>query len=59
MDINSEKDRIHALLDEISNLIEENEKEDGTFGFDPVRVMIALDFAKTEIAKAVEKGDFT
>ena len=32
MDINSEKDRIHALLDEISNLIEENEKEDGTFG---------------------------
>ena len=36
--------------------IEENEKEDGTFRFDPVRALIALDFAKTEIARTINSS---
>ena len=41
----SEREKIYALLDEIRTLVEENEQEDGTFRFDPVRALIALDFA--------------
>ena len=37
-------------------MIEENEKEDGTFRFDPVRALIALDFAKTEIARTIDSS---
>ena len=47
----TEREKIYALLDEIRTLVEENEKEDETFRFDPVRALIALDFAKTEIAQ--------
>ena len=50
----SEREKIYSLVDEIRTLIEENEKEDGTFRFDPIRAMIALDFAKTEIAKTID-----
>lgn len=51
----SEREKIYALLDEIRTLVEENEQEDGTFWFDPVRVLIALDFAKTEIARTIDE----
>ena len=51
-----EHEKIYALLDEIKTLIKENEKEDGTFQFDPVRALIALDFAKTEIAKTIDSS---
>lgn len=54
----SEREKIYSLVDEIRTLIEENEKEDGTFRFDPIRAMIALDFAKTEIAKTIDAPDF-
>lgn len=50
----TEREKIYALLDEIRTLIEENEKEDGTFRFDPVKALIALDFAKTEIARTID-----
>lgn len=53
----SEREKIYSLVDEIRTLIEENEKEDGTFRFDPIRAMIALDFAKTEIAKTIDAQD--
>ena len=43
----TEREKIYTLLDEIRALVEENELEDGTFRFDPVRALIALDFAKT------------
>lgn len=58
MDSKSEREQIYSLLNEIRSLIEENEKEDGSFCFDPVRALVALDFAKTEIAKTIEKTDF-
>ena len=53
----SEREKIYSLVDEIRTLIEENDKEDGTFRFDPIRAMIALDFAKTEIAKTIDAPD--
>ncbi len=59
MGADSDKEKIYALLNEIKALIEGNEKEDGTFRFDSVRAMIALDFAKTEIMRSVEKNDPT
>lgn len=59
MGADSDKEKIYALLNEIKALIEGNEKEDGTFHFDSVRAMIALDFAKTEIMRSVEKNDPT
>ncbi|MEY8389822.1 hypothetical protein AALA98_00395 [Lachnospiraceae bacterium 45-W7] len=55
----TEREKIYDLLDEIRTLIEENEKEDGSFQFDPVRALIALDFAKTEITKAIAKANLT
>lgn len=53
----TEREKIYTLLDEIRTLVEENEREDGTFRFDPVRVLIALDFAKTEIARTIDGAD--
>lgn len=52
----TEREKIYALLDEIKTLVEENEKEDGTFRFDSVRALIALDFAKTEIARTIDSS---
>lgn len=59
MGADSDKEKVYALLNEIKALIEENEEEDGTFRFDSVRAMIALDFAKTEIIRSVEKNNLT
>lgn len=55
--MSSNKETIYGLLNEIEALIRNNETEEGTFRFDDVRVMVALDFAKTEIEKAVAKAD--
>lgn len=57
------KRKNHALLSGVTarqiirTLVEENEREDGTFRFDPVRALIALDFAKTEIARMIDGAD--
>ena len=55
----SEREKIYALLEEIRTLVEENEQEDGTFRFDSVRALIALDFAKTEIARTIDERKLT
>lgn len=55
----SEREKIYTLLDEIRTLVEENEREDGTFRFDSLRALVALDFAKTEIAKTIDKAELT
>ena len=52
----TEREKIYALLDEIRTLVEENEKKDGTFRFDSVRALIALDFAKTEIERTIDSS---
>lgn len=49
----TEKEQIHSLLNEIHEMIEKNETEEGTFRFDAVRIMVALDFVKKEIEKSV------
>lgn len=49
----SEKDKIYELLKDIQELIEENMDEDGSFRFDFLRAVVALDFAKTEIEKTI------
>lgn len=53
MDVN--KERLNMLLREIETLIKENENEDGTFRFDIVKAVVALDFAKTEIEKTISQ----
>lgn len=52
--MNADKETLDRLLREIQDLIEENENEDGTYRFDLLKAVIALDFAKTEIQKAIE-----
>lgn len=53
----SNKEKIYELLKEIETLIKNNETEDGTFRFDEMRAMVALDFARTEIEKTVVNPD--
>ena len=53
--MSSNKEKIYELLNEIEALIKNNETEYGTFRFDEVRAMVALDFARTEIEKTVVK----
>ncbi len=53
MDVN--KERLNMLLRKIEILIKENENEDGTFRFDIVKAVVALDFAKTEIEKTISQ----
>ena len=47
-----DKKMIYGLLEEIHELVTRSEKEDGTFLFDPLRVRIALEFAKSTIEKS-------
>ena len=49
-----EKENIYDLLEEIQTLIKENELQDGSFRFDPLRARIALEFVKLEIQKSIE-----
>lgn len=53
----SNKEKIYELLGQIEALIKDNETEDGTFRFDEIRAMVALDFARTEIEKTLVKPD--
>ncbi len=47
-----DKKMIYGLMDEIRKLVARSENEDGTFRFDPLRVRIALEFAKSTIEKS-------
>ena len=51
----ADKEMLNRLLNEIQELVKENENEDGTYRFDLQKAVIALDFAKTEIEKAIFK----
>lgn len=51
----ADKETMYALLREIEALIRENENEDGTYRFDLVRAVVALDFVKTEITKTISQ----
>lgn len=51
----TDKERLYRQLKEIQDLIDCNENEDGTYRFDILRAQVALEFAKTEIEKSVEK----
>ena len=53
--MNTEKEKIYRLLDEIRDLIQNNENTDGSFQFDVVRVLVTLDFVKTEILKSISR----
>lgn len=53
--MNYDKERLNKLIDDIKNLVEQNETEDGGFLFDVMRAIVALDFAKTEIEKTIQK----
>ena len=44
-----EKEVLYQYLREIRELIDKNEKEDGTYAFDAKRVEVALDFVKRDI----------
>ena len=52
----SDRETIYGLLNSLQNLIKENEREDGSFRFDSLRVIVALDFAKNEIEKSIRNG---
>lgn len=51
--MNKNKEKLNTLVKEIKTLIEDNENEDGTYRFDIVKAIVALDFAKTEIEKTI------
>lgn len=46
---------LYAALDEIRRDIESNTASDGSVRFDGQRIQVALDFARTELIKSVEK----
>lgn len=52
--MDTSRERIYGLLDQIHDLIKANEKEDGTFRFDSMRAVIALEFVKLELEKSIE-----
>ena len=47
------KEKLESLLQEIVALIKKNENPDGSYRFDVVKAVVALDFAKTEIEKSI------
>ncbi len=49
----ADRETLKSLLEDIETLIHENENEDGSFRFDIVKAVAALDFAKTEIEKTI------
>lgn len=51
----SEKEKLYKRLNEIQELIDRNENEDGTYRFDVLRAQVALEFARAEIEKSAEK----
>lgn len=53
--MNADRETLNRIFQEIQDLIKENENADGTYNFDLLKAVIALDFAKTEIEKAIFK----
>lgn len=55
MEVNmeTEKEILYQLLQEIREEIDHNEREDGTYAFDAKRVQIALDFTKRELESSI------
>lgn len=49
----ADRETLETLLEDIEALIHENENEDGSFRFDIVKAVVALDFAKAEIEKTI------
>lgn len=47
---------IYKKLEEIKEMIKNNETELGEINIDELRVIIALDFCKTEIQKEIKKA---
>ena len=45
----ADRETLHALMKNIETLITENEREDGSYRFDLLRVVVALDFVRSEI----------
>lgn len=53
----TEKETLYQLLQEIREEIDRNEREDGTYAFDVRRVQVALDFVKRELTSSIgQKG---
>ena len=52
--MNADKEKLYELLEDIKEIIEQNETEDGSFRFDIVRACVALDFSKNEISKTIK-----
>lgn len=55
IEMEANKEKLESLLKEIEALIRDNENADGSFKFDLVKAVVALDFAKTEIEKMISK----
>lgn len=53
----TEKEALYQLLQEIREEIDRNEKEDGTYAFDVRRVQVALDFIKRELTSSIGPDD--
>lgn len=53
----TEKEALYQLLQEIREEIDCNEREDGTYAFDVRRVQVALDFVKRELAGSIGPDD--
>ena len=53
--MNADKETLERTLQGIQDLIRENENGDGTYNFDLYKAVVALEFARTEIEKAVFK----
>lgn len=51
----TDKEKLYTCLKAIQDLIDCNESKDGTYRFDVLRAQVALEFARTEIEKSVEK----
>lgn len=49
------RETLEALIKDIQTIIKENENEDGSFRFDLMKAVVALDFAKTEIEKTISE----
>ena len=51
----ADKETLLALMEKIKTLIAENEREDGSYRFDLLRVVVALDFVRSEIEGTVSE----
>ena len=51
--MNADKERLYRYLNEIKSMIDDHEKEKGSYDFDVERVLIALEFTKRELKAAV------